>query len=65
LTRGRARRKYQAHPALGPAVQTLDNLMTWTDNNSDGWAYWLPPARAAQRLIEFIEDDGTVGYEHR
>jgi len=42
-------------PILGPATQTLRNLMEWTDRNSDGWAYWPKPVRAAARLIELIE----------
>lgn len=43
------------HPILGPATQTLDNLMQWTDCHSDGWAYWPKPVRAAAKLIELIE----------
>lgn len=43
------------HPILGPATQTLRNLMEWTDSHSDGWPYWVKPVRAANRLIELIE----------
>ena len=43
------------HPILRPATQTLQNLMEWTDRNSDGWAYWPKPVRAAARLMELIE----------
>jgi len=32
------------------------------DANSDGWAYWPKPARAAARLMELIERDGTARY---
>jgi hypothetical protein len=53
---------YQSHPVLGPATQTLHNLMVWTDSHSDGWAYWPKPARAAKRLMELIEGDGTWEY---
>lgn len=42
-------------PILEPAAQTLANLAEWADYNSDGWAYWPKPVRAAQRLIEFLE----------
>lgn len=47
------------HPVLGPATRTLRNLADVADANSDGWAYWPKPARAAARLMELIEGDGT------
>ena len=50
---------YQDHPVLGPASRTLANLAFWTDNNSDGWAYWPKPCRAAAKLQELIQGDGT------
>jgi len=30
------------------------NLADWTNSNSDGWAYWVKPLRAAQRAMEHI-----------
>jgi hypothetical protein len=53
---------YADHPILGPATQTLDNLMRWTDSHSDGWAYWPKPVRAAARLMELIENDKAATY---
>jgi hypothetical protein len=50
---------YGNHPVLGPAARTLDNLAYWANSNSDGWAYWPKPARAAAKLMELIEGDGT------
>lgn len=50
--------RYLGHPVLGPATETLRNLMLWTDRNSDGWAYWPKPTRAAERLMELIQPDG-------
>jgi hypothetical protein len=50
------------HAVLGPAVRTLDALMTAVDSHSDGWAYWGPPVRAAGRLMELIGRDGTAQY---
>lgn len=47
--------RHVQHPILGPATQTLRNLMEWTDRNSDGWPYWPKPVRAAAKLIELIE----------
>ncbi len=55
----RADRLYRDHPVLGPAVETIASLKAWTDQNSDGWAYWPKPARAAARLMELIEGNGT------
>lgn len=54
-----ARSRYFLHPVLGPATATLFNLMEWANQNSDGWAYWPKPARAAKKLMELIERDGT------
>lgn len=59
-----AKRLYASHPVLGPATRTLGNLEDWTNYNSDGWAYWPKPARAAARLMELIERDGTSRYEY-
>lgn len=54
-----AQRRYRNHPVLGPASQTLHNLMECANRNSDGWAYWPKPCRAAKKLQELIE-----GYSH-
>jgi hypothetical protein len=58
----RAYLQYADHPVLGPAVETLDNLQQWTNCNSDGWSYWPKPVRAAAKLMELIERDGTSRY---
>lgn len=51
--------RWRDHPVLGPASQTLANLVDAANANSDGWAYWPKPARAARKLMELIEGDGT------
>lgn len=58
----RAEEQYRDHPILGPAVATLRNLVQWTNSHSDGWAYWPKPCRAAAKLQELIERDGTSQY---
>lgn len=58
----RARQRFGAHPILGPATETLVNLVEWTNTHSDGWAYWPKPCRAAARLQELIEGDGSYFY---
>lgn len=59
---GDAAGRYRDHRVLGPATETLHNLMVWTNQNSDGWPYWAKPARAAAKLMEMIERDGTSRY---
>lgn len=51
------RARHARHPVLGPATQTLANLVEWTNRNSDGWAYWPKPARAAAKLMALIQGD--------
>jgi len=58
----RAAEMYEDHPILGPATETLRNLQEWTDSHSDGWAYWPKPARAAAKLMELLEGDGSYFY---
>lgn len=57
-----ARRMYADHPVLSLAVETVDNLREWADDNSDGWAYWPKPCRAAEKVIRMIVRDGTSAY---
>lgn len=54
--------RFFGHPVLGPATRTLANLRDAADANSDGWCYWPKPARAAAKLMELIERDGTWQY---
>jgi hypothetical protein len=46
--------RYFHHPILNPATRTLVELVAWTNRNSDGWAYWPKPCRAAKQLQELI-----------
>jgi len=41
-------------------VLCVDNLREWADMNSDGWAYWPKPVRAALKAIELIDGRTTV-----
>lgn len=43
-------------PNLGHATEVLENLMDWADANSDGWAYWPKPARAAAKLVARVQE---------
>lgn len=51
-----ARFNYGDTPNLNRASVTLYQLMQWTNQNSDGWAYWPKPCRAAKRLQEALYD---------
>lgn len=55
--------RFAEHPVLGPATQTLSNLRHAVNANSDGWPYWNSPARAAGKLMELIQGDGTTRYQ--
>lgn len=44
------------HENLHAAAVALCNLKDWTNSNSDGWAYWPKPVRAASRLIGLLEN---------
>ena len=47
--------RFDHHPILGKGARTLANLRDAADQNSDGWAYWPKPARAARKLMELLE----------
>lgn len=45
-----------ATPNLCEAAITLQRLAAWTDDHSDGWAYWPKPARSARALMKLLKD---------
>lgn len=47
-------RRFDRDPVLGPAARTLRNLRDAANANSDGWAYWPKPCRAAAKLQEIL-----------
>lgn len=55
-------RRHKGHPVLGPATQTLASLRDAANANSDGWAYWPKPARAAKKLMELIQGPEGLAY---
>lgn len=36
-------------------ARVVDNLRRWANANSDGWAYWPKPCRAAASAMRLIE----------
>lgn len=45
-------------PVLFAAAQTLADLRDAANANSDGWAHWPAPARAARKLMELLQTSG-------
>jgi hypothetical protein len=45
------------YPVLHKAARFLQRFRDLIDDNSDGWAYWRPPVKAAKRLMELIESN--------
>lgn len=35
-------------------VLVIDQLRHWANGNSDGWAYWSAPCRAARKAIDHV-----------
>jgi hypothetical protein len=54
-----AQREHADHPVLSAATKTLRNLADWADQNSDGWAFWPKPMKAAEKLIVLIQGDAA------
>ena len=44
------------YPNLGEASLRIQRLAEWTNRNSDGWAYWPKPTRAAAKLMDLVEE---------
>jgi hypothetical protein len=51
----RSRHTRNSHPNRLAAAIVIDRLREWADENSDGWAYWPKPARAAANLMEIAD----------
>lgn len=41
-------------PNREKVADVVARLSQWADDNSDGWAYWPKPARAAAKAMELI-----------
>lgn len=49
-----AGRRFENTPNRRAVVETVDNLRLWANANSDGWAYWPAPCRAARPLMRLV-----------
>lgn len=52
-----AARLFKDHPVLGPATQTLVNLVDVANRYSDGWPYWKAPSKASAKLQTLIRTE--------
>ena len=52
VERARANDKYYALQG----AELLQRLLEWTNENSDGWAYWPKPRQAADKLGDLLWD---------
>ena len=49
-------------PNLALAASRLNDLVRWTNANSDGWAYWPRPARSAAKVMERLDEAKSAYY---
>lgn len=58
----RALRRYSTGrtPNRLRAAITIARLANWTNRNSDGWAYWPKPCRAAAKIMALLEGTGST-----
>lgn len=47
-------------PNRAHVARVVRNLAAWADENSDGWAYWPAPKRAAQLAMDEIVSRTTM-----
>lgn len=45
---------YRAGSGWDEATEILARLVNWTNDNSDGWPYWIKPRNAAKNLQHAI-----------
>lgn len=44
-------------PNYAYLAETVQNLMRWTNRNSDGWPYWNKPSNAARKAQEVLSTE--------
>lgn len=42
-------------PNYRRGAEVLSKLRDWTNENSDGWPYWMKPSNAAAKLMDLLE----------
>lgn len=55
--------KQQHHcPNVRKGCTLLLRLVEAVNEQSDGWAYWSAPSKAAQKLIDLLSSTGNLNY---
>lgn len=49
-------------PNVRKGVALLHSLMEAVNAQSDGWAYWRAPSKAAEKLMELLQSAGNISY---
>ena len=55
--------RQHACPNVCKGIQLLYRLMQATMAQSDGWAYWPAPSKAASKLIALLKTAGNLNYD--
>ena len=56
-----ARNKHDC-PNVRKGANLLLRLMQSVNAQSDGWAYWSPPIKSAEKLIQLLQTAGNLWY---
>jgi hypothetical protein len=54
-----------ACPNVRKGVKLLHALMESVNNQSDGWAHWHAPSKAAEKLMALLRTAGNIWYDTR
>lgn len=55
--------RIHACPNVTKGVQLLHRLMEAVNAQSDGWAYWSAPGKAADKLMDLLKTAGNLSYD--
>jgi hypothetical protein len=58
-----AHSRNHACPNVRKGIQLLYRLMQAVNDQSDGWAYWHAPSRAAEQLQTLLKTAGNLSYD--
>jgi len=54
---------HHACPNVRKGVRLLQRLMEAVNEQSDGWAYWSAPGKAAEKLMDLLKGVGNLWYD--
>ena len=52
-----------ACPNVRKGVKLLHRFMQAVNAQSDGWAYWSPPSKSAEKLMTLLKTAGNLWYD--